>query len=697
MIAPVVALLLSSRGSIAIKPIHHALLIGVSNYKKAGTNSEGNHLWDDLSGAKDVEILSKALVDCGVFKQNEILPIKNFVKRSEMVAAFRKWIAKPGGRPAQKGDVLFVHFSGHGYRFPALKGTPAYKIGYGSGLVFSDSKGDDPSGLLTNQELASLIRSVGSEASLTITIDACNSGDVTRARGIAKVRGRQSPLLKARTSTTATKPTETETGPFFSTMTSTCEALSACRSDQEASDVGVGVFTWSLVEALRDVARASNHGDKHSVTYGEFYDKIREHMLEKGGEANAQTPVIFGNHDRRLFGDEILQVPQHFVTTFDGTHLRIEAGSIFGVRKNQSFFLYRPGSSPSNGGKRVAVLSVADTDDSLSYNVAYLKVPKGVNPKSLQGCWAFAKADGVDPGALAIHFDGVPGNEKGALLASIRNQAAAIHETSKEHAELFVSATAQPRSGLDLMTRYGADLGKFKDDAAGRADLADSVRHFQQWRGLMDLTTPTESTCPNIEMEIVPVATEEIGGHYYFKSVLPKTTVFGPRDHFAIKVRATHPKSLNGPSLAILELTPDHKVYQLWPTRDLGQDGSRIPIGADGDWYWLQKGNEFTPVKGADKKTIFVPFFAPTVSDLDVKDGKPNGTADGVGGVVFKLFATEDPVDYGPLLSPEEPKDIVSPLASLINDFSKGRRGPPEVIPAQYRIVKKVVETRRRK
>lgn len=170
------SLILSAQA--ADRPIRHALIIGISDYSRTGLDSDRRQTWPNLSGEKDASMLGSTLRECKAFSKVEIKVLAGYVTKKQVIDAFNSWIVKPGGRKAARGDVLYVHFSGHGCRFP----DPRYLSGQGvvrSGLVLSDSFKYDANKMITNVEFANLIAPLSKDAGIFFTIDSCYSATAT--------------------------------------------------------------------------------------------------------------------------------------------------------------------------------------------------------------------------------------------------------------------------------------------------------------------------------------------------------------------------------------------------------------------------------------------------------------------------------------------------------------------------------------
>lgn len=166
----------------------HALIFGL------GKQEDKN--WAKINGDKDAEYIRKMLLNCG-FKDIRVLTNERATKQG-MAQAFLDLI-----KVCKKGDVIYIHYSGHGQFMTDLNGDEAERwtgkhaqwdeswIPYDAYMYYS--KEDRGEKHFCDDEIASYlskIRSrIGSNGKLYVVIDACHSGDATRGEDFECVRG----------------------------------------------------------------------------------------------------------------------------------------------------------------------------------------------------------------------------------------------------------------------------------------------------------------------------------------------------------------------------------------------------------------------------------------------------------------------------------------------------------------------------
>ena len=153
-----------------------ALVIGIGNYPEASG-------WAKINGDKDLPIVRDMLLTNG-FQSKDIVELKN---ESATADAIRKALDALVAKAA-KGDVIYIHFSGHGQQITDLHGDE--EDGFDEAWIpvdaqFSYAKGkyegenhivDDQ----LNQWLSQLRSKVGATGKITVVADACHSGGGSR-------------------------------------------------------------------------------------------------------------------------------------------------------------------------------------------------------------------------------------------------------------------------------------------------------------------------------------------------------------------------------------------------------------------------------------------------------------------------------------------------------------------------------------
>lgn len=213
-----------------------ALVIGIGNYPEASG-------WAKINGDKDLPIVRDMLLANG-FQSKDIVELKN---ESATADAIRKALDALVSKAA-KGDVIYIHFSGHGQQITDLHGDE--EDGFDEAWIpidaqFSYAKGKYEGGNhiiddQLNQWLSQLRAKVGTTGKITVVADACHSGGGSRGDEDETeyvVRGTSDAFVIPG----ATKPFSGEIGTIDWIF------LSACKSYQCNYEYkGTGSLTYAL-------------------------------------------------------------------------------------------------------------------------------------------------------------------------------------------------------------------------------------------------------------------------------------------------------------------------------------------------------------------------------------------------------------------------------------------------------------------
>lgn len=168
--ACVVACSLSALGA------KRALLVGLSSYPRQAVVSAS---WPAIHGANDVSLLLPTL-------QRQGFTVKALTNDKATASAIRKAL-KELSTQATRGDLVYIHFSGHGQPFEDLSGDEA--DGWDESIVPYDaqrvySKRYKGGNHIIDDELARHIRAIRTKVGATgfvyVIIDACHSGGSSR-------------------------------------------------------------------------------------------------------------------------------------------------------------------------------------------------------------------------------------------------------------------------------------------------------------------------------------------------------------------------------------------------------------------------------------------------------------------------------------------------------------------------------------
>lgn len=157
-----------------------ALLIGLSKYQKSEVSSNS---WDNIHGVNDVELIGRTLKQKGFIITtliNENATAKNIRK------SFDTFL-----KESKRGDILYLHFSGHGQPVEDQDGDE--EDGWDESIVPYDAqksysntyKGENH---ILDDELnvffKSLRKKIGPTGYIAVAIDACHAGSAYRGEEV---------------------------------------------------------------------------------------------------------------------------------------------------------------------------------------------------------------------------------------------------------------------------------------------------------------------------------------------------------------------------------------------------------------------------------------------------------------------------------------------------------------------------------
>lgn len=217
---------------------HRALIFGLG--KQLDTN------WARIHGDNDIYFVRQMLQTLGY---TDIIALRNEqATKQAMVDAFHSLAAR-----CQRGDHVYIHYSGHGQLITDLDGDERLKwssahgmwdeswIPYDAYMVYGpEDRGEKH---LTDDEVALLLQDIrqkiGSRGELIVVVDACHSGDATAGHD-TPVRGVDQKFVLPRT---GTEQQATETSEEQWLTICACQPYQLC---QEMRMPQAGKLTYAL-------------------------------------------------------------------------------------------------------------------------------------------------------------------------------------------------------------------------------------------------------------------------------------------------------------------------------------------------------------------------------------------------------------------------------------------------------------------
>jgi len=335
----------------------YALLIGINYYYP---NIFSNDIFNSLRGClRDIALIEELLITKFQVPENNIFKLispkdtKNKLSKSptyeNIVQAFLSLIDI-----AQSQDLVYIYYSGHGARpstkFPDLKGQKAKD----ESLVPCDIN-LPKARYLRDVELAYLIQKmVEKKLTVTLVIDSCHSGGITRGQGSSIIRStnRDDSTPRIMKSLVATEEELAQTWRSLSStftgnyqdgiswlpdpkgyiLLAACSPHEAAYEEKFENDEFNGLLTYYLVKIFNKI-------DLNLATYDLVYRNILPHLSSK------QTPLLLGDGSRFVLGDKTLELePISTIKVTKVSHktekVWLDIGQAQGVRKNAELAIY---------------------------------------------------------------------------------------------------------------------------------------------------------------------------------------------------------------------------------------------------------------------------------------------------------------------------------------------------------------------
>ncbi len=336
----------------------YALLIGIDYYKP-------NPYYENLQGAvRDIDKVGDYLERILKIPAERItrlaspLPDTNSLadvrsERKEKPPTYQNIVDafKSITDSANKGDLVYIHYSGHGGRavtiYPELEGA-----GREDESIVPMDIGSTDGRYLRDVEIATLLKRLTDKGCITTVIfDSCHSGGATR--GDCAIRGNENNVVdstsRSQESLVATREelinnwkTLTQADPELSAgwlpNANDYVFIAACRPSEFAYEYAIngeqrnGALTYWMIDTLTSSTSV--------LTYKSLYIRVRGMIQSKFPQ---QLPMLTGNGDREVFGDKRQYKPYTVgvigVNESEG-EIILDAGLAAGLSAGTRFAIY---------------------------------------------------------------------------------------------------------------------------------------------------------------------------------------------------------------------------------------------------------------------------------------------------------------------------------------------------------------------
>lgn len=324
-----------------------ALLIGIDAYPNIRT----------LDGCvNDSRLMRSVLVERFGFPEANVTQLLDgAATRDAILAAFAALEAATG-----RDDVVVIHYAGHGSQMRDREGDEP--SGFDSTLMPWDTgREPDENRDVSDDEIHRALQALAAKTRhITVVIDACHSGTVTRDALGAKTRGVAADLRAVAALPPSPVPAARQTrgasgGSGWLPLADSYVLIAGCRDDEESKEYAPpdgggphGALTCFLCQELLKATGAT--------TYRDVFDAV-------AARVNAYNPVqhpqIEGTADRVVFGiTDLAPAPFVRVAARVGRTVHLAAGSTLGVTAGSTYVVQAPTAKAPDGASALGDLVV---------------------------------------------------------------------------------------------------------------------------------------------------------------------------------------------------------------------------------------------------------------------------------------------------------------------------------------------------
>ena len=267
-----------------------------------GIGQQEDKAWGKINGDRDVSFVEEMLKNAKFETGNIKRLVNQQATKAAIVNAFKSLASQ-----SKRGDIVYVHFSGHGQQMKDMHNDE--KDGLDECWIPYDAyrkscEKDKGEKHLTDDEvnyhLNAIRDKIGDAGKLLVVIDACHSGDATRGDKDEVVRGVEDifEAIKSYIWRSSTEKGKTDANPNAQVNKERWITISACKSDQvniEMKNPTVGKLTYAIYNKIKE--STGNDND-------DFFRRIRMFINSNTG-SRPQYPVMTGETGRYRITDII--------------------------------------------------------------------------------------------------------------------------------------------------------------------------------------------------------------------------------------------------------------------------------------------------------------------------------------------------------------------------------------------------------
>ncbi|MGC6429858.1 MAG: caspase family protein [Jejuia sp.] len=370
----------------------YALIIAIGDYpSKTG--------WRKISSLNDVPLISQTLLD-QKFDETNIKVLSNEKATYLGIRAALDTLLKR----VKKGDIVVVHFSGHGQQIfdesgDEIDGKDEALVPYDAWVKYTyNYKGENH---FRDDELGNYIRrfrnTLGKTGQLLLLLDSCHSGSTTRggvARGSEAVFAPEGWSSKKNEKSIEGSDMSDEISKIrLKKSASPFVLISGAAANQlNYENKGVGSLSLAFSKAMSTLGS--------NFSYRQLFSRIE---IEMSTIAPNQTPTIEGDFDVKLFNNEyVKQQPYFEIKSIPRPDIiKIQAGKIQGLFKNTTVNILPSGSINT---KDNAIISKGRITLS-RFNESIIKLDKPLTNNNIKNYWVFIDKPSYGEMSLQVFFD----------------------------------------------------------------------------------------------------------------------------------------------------------------------------------------------------------------------------------------------------------------------------------------------------
>lgn len=356
-------------------PKKRALLIGISKYERPGKSDS----WWNLNTELDVQLLNEVLIGEFKFAPNDIIKLQNEqATKARILEKMRELVAQ-----TQKGDIVFIHFSGHGNSIDDDNGDEIDKMDE-SLIPFDYVSKNDSSKNIRDDEIGKILDELKKKepGNVTISFDSCYSGTATR--GDYLIRGGGNENVKPENESASGLNDKNASYPkdyVFLSATNPRQVARETSYEAKGLKGNMGAYTLGLVKALSDATERT--------TYRDLAERINDYI--KTGNFN-QSPQVEGSLDEVVFdGTAVRQERYVSVVPFEkenkSDRALLQIGRLQGATAKSRYTIFSAGTKDPNDKDAVKIAEGEIVETEALRSV--IKLDKTVDTTLLRAARAF--------------------------------------------------------------------------------------------------------------------------------------------------------------------------------------------------------------------------------------------------------------------------------------------------------------------